>query len=160
RGGRPQADAGMPHLRARWLRDQMDRRARLPDDPGPHARRVPPHAGVPPLRLFRARPRREYDMSGKTARKQAPTRVPPPPGPRPPARRALTKVVVAVGALVAAVVVGIVVVVSLSGGSSTPSAPAVGSLTNALPGAASVQALFKGIPQSSNTLGAPNAPVT
>jgi protein-disulfide isomerase len=101
-------------------------------------------------------------MSGRTARRQrqAPARVPPPPG-RPAARRASPKVLVAVGAGIVAVAVAIVLAVSLSGGgSSSPNAPAVGSLTNALPGAAAVQKLFDGIPQSSNTLGGPKAPVT
>ena len=101
-------------------------------------------------------------MSGKTARKQrqAPVRVPPPPPTGPAPRRASPKVLLAVGAGIVAVAVAIVLAISLSGGSSTPNAPAVGSLTNALPGAAAVQRMFKGIPQSSNTLGDPNAPVT
>ena len=102
-------------------------------------------------------------MSGKTARKQrqAPARVPPPPVGKAAARRASPKVLIALGAAIVAVVVAIVLAVSLSGGgSSTPSAPAVGSLTNALPGAAAVQRMFTGIPQSSNTLGDPKAPVT
>jgi protein-disulfide isomerase len=37
--------------------------------------------------------------------------------------------------------------------------PSVGSTANALPGAADVQTLFQGIPQSGLTLGKPNAPV-
>jgi protein-disulfide isomerase len=77
------------------------------------------------------------------------------------ARRASPKVLIAVGAAIVAAAVAIVLAVSLSGGgSSAPSAPAVGSLTNALPGAAAVQKLLGGIPQSSNTLGDPGAPVT
>jgi protein-disulfide isomerase len=101
-------------------------------------------------------------MSGKTARKQrqAPMRVPPPPVKGPAPRRASPKVLIAVGAGIVAVAVAIVLAVSLSGGSSTPNAPAVGSLTNALPGAAAVQKMFNGIPQSSNVLGDPKAPVT
>jgi protein-disulfide isomerase len=100
-------------------------------------------------------------MSGKTARKQrqAPVRVPPPVKGSAP-RRASPKVLIAVGAGIVAVAVAIVLAVSLSGGSSTPNAPAVGSLTNALPGAAAVQKMFNGIPQSSNVLGDPKAPVT
>jgi protein-disulfide isomerase len=87
--------------------------------------------------------------------------VPPPPRPnQPAARRASPKVLIAVGAVIVAVIAGAILAVSLSGGSSTPKAPAVGSLTNALPGAAEVQRLFKGIPQSSNVLGESKAPVT
>jgi protein-disulfide isomerase len=87
--------------------------------------------------------------------------VPPPTSSKGPgARRASPKVLIAVGAVIVAVAVGIVLAISLSGGSSTPNAPAVGSLTNALPGAAEVQKLFAGIPQSSNTLGGAKAPVT
>jgi protein-disulfide isomerase len=100
-------------------------------------------------------------MSGKTARKQRQTRVPPPPRSGAPARRASPKILIGVGAVIVAVIVGVVLAVSLSGGSSTPKdVPAVGSLTNALPGAARVQQMFNGIPQSSNVLGASNAPVT
>ena len=49
------------------------------------------------------------------------------------------------------------------GGSKSPAAtsyPAVGTLTNALPGASDVNTLFKGIPQSGFTLGSAKAPVT
>jgi protein-disulfide isomerase len=101
-------------------------------------------------------------MSGKTARRErkAPARVPPPPVKGATPRRASPKVLIAVGGVIVAAAVAIVLAISLSGGSSTPNAPAVGSLTNALPGAAAVQAMFKGIPQSSNTLGDPKAPVT
>jgi protein-disulfide isomerase len=69
-------------------------------------------------------------------------------------------VLIAAGAAIVAVAVAVVLAISLSGGSSTPKAPAVGSLANALPGAAEVQRMFTGIPQSSNTLGDPKAPVT
>jgi protein-disulfide isomerase len=69
-------------------------------------------------------------------------------------------VLIAVGAVIVAVIVGAILAVSLSGSSSAPKAPAVGSLTNALPGAAEVQRLFTGIPQSSNMLGEAKAPVT
>jgi protein-disulfide isomerase len=66
------------------------------------------------------------------------------------------------GGAIVAIAVAVVLVVTLSGGGSsgTPNAPAVGSLTNALPGAAMVQRMFAGIPQSSNTLGAAGSPVT
>jgi len=68
-----------------------------------------------------------------------------------------------IGAGVAAVAIAVAVVlgVVLGGGSSHPANVAsVGSLVNALPGAADVQALFKGIPQHGTTLGSASAPVT
>ena len=50
---------------------------------------------------------------------------------------------------------------ALTGGSSsTTSVPERGSLTGALPGAARVESLFRGIPQSGHVLGSPKAPVT
>lgn len=104
--------------------------------------------------------------SGKTARKNrhsTQARVPPPPrAGKPPARRASPKVLLIAGGAIVAIAVAIVLAVTLSGGGSsgTPNTPAVGSLTNALPGAAAVQRLFAAIPQSSNTLGAAKAPVT
>ncbi|MEI8104463.1 MAG: thioredoxin domain-containing protein [Actinomycetes bacterium] len=56
---------------------------------------------------------------------------------------------------------GIALAIGLGGGSSkTANVPPVGSLTNALPNAADVHRLFKGIPQNGNVLGAPSAPVT
>jgi protein-disulfide isomerase len=65
------------------------------------------------------------------------------------------------GGIVVAVAVAAVLAITLSGGSSSSSnVPAVGSLTGALPGAAEVQKLFKGVPQDSNDLGSPSAPVT
>jgi protein-disulfide isomerase len=65
-----------------------------------------------------------------------------------------------VGALV---VVAVVLALVLSGGKSSglpKNAVAVGSLTNALPGASDVAANLKGIPQTGTTLGWPSAPVT
>ena len=65
--------------------------------------------------------------------------------------------------MVVAVAVAIVLAVVLGGSSSshtTTTVPSVGSLANALPGAADVQALFAGIPQHGTTLGSPGAPVT
>jgi protein-disulfide isomerase len=56
--------------------------------------------------------------------------------------------------------IGVILGVALSGGSSKAAVPARGSLVNALPGAAEVQRLFKGIPQRGNVLGSPSAPVT
>jgi protein-disulfide isomerase len=63
---------------------------------------------------------------------------------------------------VLATVIAIVLGVVLSGRSSdkTTNTPAVGSLTNALSGAADVDALYRGIPQTPTTLGRPSAPVT
>ena len=55
-----------------------------------------------------------------------------------------------------AVTLGVV----LSSGSSKAAVPAHGSLTNALPGAADVQQLLRGIPQHGNVLGSGSAPVT
>ena len=92
---------------------------------------------------------------------KAPTRVPAPPSATASGRRASPKVLlIAGGVLVAAIIAG-VLAVSLSGGSSGSSnVPAVGSLTNALPDAAGVNTMFRGIPQDGNVLGSPNAPVT
>jgi protein-disulfide isomerase len=70
-------------------------------------------------------------------------------------------VLIGAGALAVAIV-GVVLAVVLTRGSSNSlkNVPAVGSLTGALPGAADVQTLFKGIPQRGTTLGSPNAHVT
>lgn len=78
------------------------------------------------------------------------------------ARRASPRVLVIGAAAVAALAVAIVLAVVLSSGSSTKvtNVPAVGSLANALPGAAEVETLFKGIPQRGTTLGSQSAPVT
>lgn len=76
-------------------------------------------------------------------------------------RQANPKVLAIVGGVVVLAAVGIGLALALSGGKSTASdLPAVGTLTNALPGAADVNALFHGIPQDGLTLGYPNAPVT
>jgi protein-disulfide isomerase len=104
--------------------------------------------------------------SGKSSRRQRQaTRSAPPPvrsrgAPR--RRQASPRVLLGAGAVAVIVVVGIVLAVVLTGGSSsTPkNVAAVGSLTDALPGAADVQARFKGIPQTGTTLGSPTAPVT
>ena len=92
-------------------------------------------------------------MSTKSKRR-APMRAPPPPVRQPPQRRASPKVLLMAGGVVVAVAVAIVLAVTLSGGSSGPAA-----LTK-LPGAGDVQLMFKGIPQSGNTLGSQSAPVT
>jgi protein-disulfide isomerase len=66
------------------------------------------------------------------------------------------------GVVVVAIVVVVVLAVVLGRGSSNSLAnvPAVGSLNGALPGAADVEALYKGVPQHGTTFGSPNAPVT
>jgi len=108
--------------------------------------------------------------SGKTSRTRRqtpaprqPARVPAPPT-RPgqiPTRKASPKVLAGAAVAVVAVAAAVVLAVTLGGNSSsTGSVPAVGSLTNALPGAAEVQALFRGLPQSGATLGGPKAPAT
>ena len=65
-------------------------------------------------------------------------------------------------AAVVAIVVVLAIVLGSSGGGSSgvpKGTPTFGTLTNALPGAAQVQTLFKGIPQHGLTLGSPKAPV-
>jgi protein-disulfide isomerase len=81
---------------------------------------------------------------------------------RPTRRQANPKVLAAVAGVVVLAAIGIGLALAL-GGSKSPAAnsyPAVGTLTNALPGASDVNALFKGIPQSGFRLGAATAPVT
>jgi protein-disulfide isomerase len=80
----------------------------------------------------------------------------------PRARQASPRVLLGAATAVAVVAVAAVLAVVLSSGSSNAltNVPAVGSLVNALPGAADVNALFKGIPQRGTVLGAPTAPVT
>jgi protein-disulfide isomerase len=77
------------------------------------------------------------------------------------ARQANPKVLAIVGGVVVLAAIGIGLALALGGGkSSSGSYPAIGTLKNALPGAADVNTLFKGIPQNGLTLGNPNAPVT
>jgi protein-disulfide isomerase len=103
--------------------------------------------------------------SGKSSRQARRAPVPPPvhskgaPRGRRPSPRVLAA---AAGAIVAAAVVAVVLGITLGKGSaaSSANAPAVGSLANALPGAASVDSLFRGIPQHGTTLGRSSAPVT
>jgi protein-disulfide isomerase len=80
---------------------------------------------------------------------------------RPAGRRANPKVLAVVGAAVVLAAIGIGLALALGGSKSpaTSTYPAIGTLTNALPGAGDVNTLFKGIPQSGFTLGAPKAPV-
>jgi protein-disulfide isomerase len=82
-------------------------------------------------------------------------------GPR--ERQASPRVLIAVGAVLVAILVAVVLAVVVGRGSSSSSltnVPAVGTLAGALPGAADVEALFKGIPQNGTTLGSRSAPVT
>jgi protein-disulfide isomerase len=100
--------------------------------------------------------------SGKASKQQR-RATPPPPRSTDRARRASPRVLLAVGGAAVAIAVAVGLAVYLSGGSSSPSLTgvrAVGSLNGALPGAADVQALFKGIPQHGTTLGRSTAPVT
>jgi hypothetical protein len=70
--------------------------------------------------------------------------------------------VLAIAATILALAAAVVVVgAALSRGQSKDTTvPARGSLTNAVPGSAKTQRLFKGIPQSGNVLGKSTAPVT
>jgi protein-disulfide isomerase len=75
-------------------------------------------------------------------------------------RQASPRVLLAALAVAVVAAVGITLGVVLSGGSKQTAVPARGSLTNALPGAADVQRLLRGIPQHGTVLGSPSAPVT
>ena len=104
--------------------------------------------------------------SGKKSKqmRQAARTAPPPVRAKgaPRQRQASPRVLIGAGAVVLAIVIAIVLAVVFSGGSSNPATntPAIGSITNGLPGAAGVESLFKGIPQSPTTLGRASAPVT
>jgi protein-disulfide isomerase len=67
------------------------------------------------------------------------------------------------GAVVALVVIGVVLAFAFSGNGKSSGipkgTPTVGTLSGALPGAAEIQALYKGIPQNGLTLGSSKAPV-
>jgi len=96
-----------------------------------------------------------------TKRKRREAQNAPPPVRAPGQRRqASPKVLVGAAAAAALIVLAIVLGFVLTGGKSSGSTPARGSLTNALPNAAEAQRLFQGIPQHGNVLGSPNAPVT
>jgi len=72
-------------------------------------------------------------------------------------------VLAAAGALLVLVVLGIVLGVVVTGGSSgvkTTALPTNGSVSEGLPGASDVNALFRGIPQHGLVLGSPTAKVT
>ena len=104
--------------------------------------------------------------SGKQARLKRKAQAAPPPvrskgAPRP-HRKASPKVLAAAAVLLALIAAGVAIAFAVSSGSSSSSAavPTRGSLVNALPDAAVAERLLKGIPQSGNVLGSPNAPVT
>jgi protein-disulfide isomerase len=96
--------------------------------------------------------------------KQEPRAAPPPVRAKgAPRRRRASPRVLAAGAGVAAVIVAAVAIAAvLTGGknSTVGTLPTSGSLSNALPGASEVNALFKRIPQKGLTLGSSSAPVT
>lgn len=108
--------------------------------------------------------------SGKRARQQRRQAVARPPavrskgaprGPRGP-RQASPRVLAIGGGIVALAVIGIVLGLVLGGGSSSgipTGTPTVGTLENALPGATTIDALYKGIPQQGFYLGKADAPV-
>jgi protein-disulfide isomerase len=104
--------------------------------------------------------------SGKKSKqmRQAARTAPPPGLPKGAARQrqASPRVLIGAGAVVLAITIAIVLAVVFSGGSSKPSSntPAVGRIAGGLLGAADVDALYKGIPQTPTTLGRPHAPVT
>lgn len=84
-------------------------------------------------------------------------------GAPPPRRRASPRVLATAAAVVALAIVGIVLGIVLTGGSRSTDAPALptnGSVSEGLPGASDVNAMFKGIPQSGLVLGSPTAKVT
>jgi protein-disulfide isomerase len=76
-------------------------------------------------------------------------------------RQASPRVLAIAGGVVVLAIVGIVLAVTLGGGSKkiASDVPTVGSLTNGLPGAADVDAMYKGIPQKGLFLGSAFAPV-
>jgi protein-disulfide isomerase len=78
------------------------------------------------------------------------------------ARQASPRILIGAGVALVLVVAAVVLPVWLTrgGSSSSSNVPARGSLANALPGAADVQRLLKGIPQRGNVLGSAQAPVT
>jgi len=93
----------------------------------------------------------------RAARRAAPT----PASPTRRARRASPRALAVAGALVAIAAVAVVLGVVFGGGSANKAAaPETGSLQSALPGAAEVDALFKGIPQRGMRLGKASAPAT
>jgi protein-disulfide isomerase len=103
--------------------------------------------------------------SGKQARLKRRTPAAPPPvrSKGAPRRKASPKVLAGAAVVIALVAAGVAVAAFAFGGGSSSSSgttPTRGSLVNALPDAAVAERLFNGIPQSGNTVGKPNAPVT
>ena len=100
--------------------------------------------------------------SGKQSKRQRrAARTGPPPVQRKGRRRQVSRrTLVTAAAVIVLAAIGLTLGVVLSAGSSKASTPARGSLVNALPGAADVQRLLQGIPQSGNVLGSRSAPVT
>lgn len=98
-------------------------------------------------------------MSGRQARRRRAAAPRPPAGRR---RQASPRVLLAAALVLLLVGAGIGLAVATSGGRSRSAGttPAVGSLRDALPGAAAVHALFRGIPQRGEVLGRAGAPVT
>jgi protein-disulfide isomerase len=100
--------------------------------------------------------------SGSQTKRKRRAAVPAPP-PSATARKASPRVLFIAGAALALLLVaGVLALVIGNRGddSATQDVPAVGSLENGLPGAADVEQLLKGIPQSGDVLGAKAAPVT
>lgn len=99
--------------------------------------------------------------SGKQSKRRRQAQAPPPPSRgKGRGRQASPRVLVGAAVLVGLVVVGVVLAFVLTGGSSEADVPARGSLENSLPGAADVEESLRGIPQSGNVLGSPDAPAT
>jgi protein-disulfide isomerase len=77
-------------------------------------------------------------------------------------RKASPKVILAAALMILLGAIGVGLAAAFHGGSSSPATTvaAKGSLKNAIPGAADVRKLFRGISQSGNVLGHRSAPVT
>ena len=100
--------------------------------------------------------------SGKQSkrRRRAARTTPPPVQRKGRQRRASRRVLLAAAGVIVLAAIGVTLGGAFSSGSSKADVPARGSLVNALPGAADVQRLLKGIPQRGNVLGSQSAPVT
>jgi protein-disulfide isomerase len=95
--------------------------------------------------------------SRKQPKRRRPGQPPPRSGAHAVARReASPRVLIAAAAIVLLLVAAVFAGLKLTSGSSDSPPPA----TTALPGAADVERLLKGIPQAGNVLGSPSAPVT